>query len=107
MTNQYANSSLPALARSIVTASGKGLDDIREAISAKGREVIELIYIGRQFYEKSGTRMGSLYTLDWERWDWGGVAKLLDKHEVSIRPATEKELDVAFSILGKILAAKD
>lgn len=53
---------------------------------------MEIIYIGEEFYHKSGTRMSSLYDTDGNRQDWEFVTIALQKGEsVHIRPATEEE----------------
>lgn len=55
--------------------------------------VLNLIYIGEQFYSESKTYMSSIYTLDGERSDWGFVqCALRDGCVVNIRPATKIEL---------------
>lgn len=63
-----------------------------------------LIYIGRDFYLKSGTIMSSIYGEGGERWDWGKVQIALDNgHYVHIRPATEDEMEHAYTKLGELL----
>lgn len=55
--------------------------------------MIKLIYIGDEFYWKSGTMMSSIYTEDGNRYDWGFVSRALARgEEVHIRPATDAEL---------------
>lgn len=54
---------------------------------------MELIFIGDEFYRKSGTMMSSLYTTEGRRSDWGFVNIALKRGEaVNIRPATEDEI---------------
>lgn len=59
--------------------------------------MIELIFIGNQYYLASGTRMSSLYhptSEGFSRWDWGKVSVALENgQEVRIRPATEEEAE--------------
>lgn len=64
-------------------------------------KTINLIFIGDEFYLKSGTSMSSLYVEDtWKRSDWGFVSIALQAgNKVNIRPATEAELDVAHRML--------
>jgi len=65
---------------------------------------IKLIFIGREFYNKSNTRMASLYTEDWEHSDWAYVeTALAEGHRVSIRPAKQGELQLAQRVLNNIL----
>ena len=58
-------------------------------------EEVKLIYIGDEFYHKSGTLMSSIYTEDGERFDWGFVnIALKEGKEVHIRPASSIELAI-------------
>ena len=58
-----------------------------------GTAMISLVYIGRRFYQESGTIMSSLYTTDGQRFDWGFAELALEREEaLFIRPATEYEL---------------
>lgn len=70
-------------------------------------ETIKLIYIGDEFYFKSGTMMSSIYTEKGQRSDWGFVnVALREGKNVSIRPATQVEMDRAYAQLGRILKKK-
>ena len=64
-----------------------------------------LIFIGDEFYSKSGTRMSSLYEEGtWSRYDWGFVASdLRDGWPVTIRPASTKEMQHAKAMLLDLL----
>lgn len=64
-------------------------------------KTINLIFIGDEFYSKSGTTMSSLYQEDtWKRSDWGFVSLALQAgNNVNIRPATDAELGVAYRML--------
>lgn len=54
---------------------------------------MELIYIGSDFYFRSGTRMSSLYNTAGNRQDWGSIETALRLgNSVHIRPATEEEI---------------
>ena len=57
---------------------------------------IELIYIGDEFYMKSGTMMSAIYIKEgkrYDRYDWGFVNRdLRSGKSVTIRPATEEEM---------------
>jgi hypothetical protein len=65
---------------------------------------ITLIFIGDDFYLKSKTRMGSLYTLDGIRFDWGKVnAALKNGAQVDIRPAAPVELDYFNKMLADLV----
>ncbi len=56
-------------------------------------EATEVIYIGDDFYWKSGTMMSSLYAVDGRRYDWGFVRRdLRNGKAVNLRPATAHEL---------------
>ena len=55
-------------------------------------KIINLIFIGEDFYFKSGSSMSSLYSMKGERWDWGFVQVALGEGKtVNIRPATKEE----------------
>jgi hypothetical protein len=55
-------------------------------------KTINLIFIGEEFYFKSGSIMSSLYTTTGDRYDWGFVTIALEKGKtVNIRPATKEE----------------
>jgi len=64
-----------------------------------------LIFIGDEFYDKSGTMMSSLYEEGtWGRYDWGFVARDLSNGvPVTISPATEKEMERAKLMLAELL----
>ena len=54
---------------------------------------IKVIYIGRHFYNESGTAMSSLYTEAGNRYDHGFMERdLMAGNRVTIRPATDIEL---------------
>lgn len=66
--------------------------------------MVELIFIGSNFYWKSGTQMSSIYNVNGEREDWGTVQLYLEKGEkVSIRPANKKEMECAEKMLNDIM----
>ncbi len=53
---------------------------------------MKLIYFGVENYIRSGTAVGSIYTKQGARSDWGAVSNaLLGGEKVTIRPATKKE----------------
>lgn len=53
---------------------------------------MELIFIGKDFYEDSKLLMSFMYTAEGHRADWGLVQRALQKgQDVHIRQATEKE----------------
>ena len=55
--------------------------------------MMQLIHIGSRFYYESGSVMGSLYTPEGERSDWGKVELTLERGDsVTLRPATDEEL---------------
>ena len=64
-----------------------------------------LIFIGDEFYSKSGTMMSSLYEEGtWGRYDWGFVARELGEGwRVTIRPASTKEMQHAKAMLSDLL----
>lgn len=64
-----------------------------------------LIYIGNDYYLKSGTHMGVVYTEDFkERHDWGTIKDALDSGQtVVLRPAVVSQLDKADAMLGAIV----
>lgn len=65
---------------------------------------MKLIYIGSEFYMKSGTMMSCLKHEDTgHRADWGQVEIALERgEEVSIRPANDAELGQAYKQLTEI-----
>lgn len=65
---------------------------------------IKLVYIGRDFYLRSGTWMGSMYSAeDGSRYDWGKVEiALASGREVILCPATPKQLQEAEQKLVQI-----
>lgn len=60
-----------------------------------------LIFIGEEFYVKSGTKMSSLYTArTWIRWDWSMVQIALHRGDkIIIRPAKKMEMAFANNLL--------
>ena len=66
-----------------------------------------VVYIGEEFYRKSGTMMSSVYQIvndELMRTDFGFIQiALRDGDEVRIRQATDKELVWAYSRLEKYL----
>ncbi len=61
---------------------------------------VELIFVGDNFYMQS-TIMSPIYTPDWQRYDWGLVARdLRDGKEVHIRPASPEEMSRAYMRLA-------
>lgn len=53
---------------------------------------MNLIYIGEEFYERSKSKMSSIYTEEGTRSDWGYVELFLrNGGTVYIRPATKIE----------------
>jgi len=65
---------------------------------------LKLIYIGDEFYDKSGTIMSPLYEETGERSDWGFVNVALRKGKtVIIRPANNQELSNANKALATLL----
>ena len=72
-------------------------------------ETIELIYIGNDFYVQSKTSMSSIYQVlsdgNWKRWDWGFVQiSLSEGHSIHIRPANEREMDIAHEKLQRLIS---
>lgn len=70
-----------------------------------------MIFIGSDFYEKSGTIMSPIYEIDREgnifRSDWGFVqTHLSNGDDIHIRQATENEMQWAFGVLGRILSRR-
>ena len=54
-----------------------------------------LIYIGEKFYLKSGSMMSSIYTEEFQRYDWGFVRRdLREGKTVNIRPADTIEMSI-------------
>ena len=74
------------------------------------KKPVELIYIGDSFYHESGTIMSPIYCVAqraWQRWDWGKVSIALDEgQQVTIKPATEREIEHACKILKDIRAGR-
>jgi hypothetical protein len=63
---------------------------------------MKAIYIGQDFYRKSGTMMSCVYTEEGERTDWGFIQCALEAGEsVSIRPATDAEIGKYHKILAQ------
>jgi hypothetical protein len=59
-------------------------------------KTINLIYIGDKFYRESSTRMSSIYTEKFQRYDWGFVQRDLQEGKtVNIRPANTIEMAIA------------
>ena len=56
----------------------------------------KIVYIGNEFYSKSGTVMSSIYEIinkEYYRTDWGKVQIALGNGcKISIRPATKSEM---------------
>jgi hypothetical protein len=70
-------------------------------------KIIEIIYIGGNFYSDSGSSMSCIYGLDGKRWDWGFVEIALQNGTTfHIRPATEAEKHPYFEKLMKLIKAK-
>lgn len=70
--------------------------------------MLELIYIGEDFYRKSGTIMSSIYTIDGGRFDWGFVEIQLQRGAtIQIRPATPTELEPFAQQLAAIIAQRE
>lgn len=68
---------------------------------------MKVIFIGDDYYFKSGSQMSSVYQIDnagtFERTDWGFIQVALERgEEVHIRPATKKELKRMDSRLKEI-----
>lgn len=52
----------------------------------------KFVYVGDEFYDQSGSMMGSVYTeKGFHRSDWGKVQIAAAKGKVEIRPATKAE----------------
>lgn len=68
-------------------------------------ETINIIFIGDDFYWKSGTMMSSLYQeKTWKRFDWGFCSLALQEgKKVIIRPANEEEMKHAQEMLGALV----
>jgi hypothetical protein len=65
-------------------------------------EVVNIYYIGDDFYGKSGTTMSSIYLEGGYRTDWGRVnIALREGKEVRIRQATDAEMLAAYKELEK------
>lgn len=58
----------------------------------------EIVYIGRDFYLKSGTSMSAYYRLpNWERSGIGDIETLVESGDtVNVRRATEQEMSIAY-----------
>lgn len=55
---------------------------------------MHLIFVGDEFYSRSSTMMSSLYTTDFQRYDWGYVQRdLRNGIEIHIRPANTQEYE--------------
>ena len=66
--------------------------------------VLKLVWVGPEYYAKSGSALGTLYTEDGFRSDWGKVnVHLLSGGTIEIRQATEHELGVLNNQLAMIL----
>lgn len=65
------------------------------------------IYIGQEFYYKSGTRMGSFLEVRGNRYERAGIGDIeiavRDGDEVHARPANKKEMEAANAELARIL----
>lgn len=74
---------------------------MKNKIKKKKIETIKLIFIGSKFYSKSETMISSLYLeKTWKRFDFGFVdIALHEGKRVSIRPANNKEMLVAYQML--------
>lgn len=71
-------------------------------------KALKLIYIGDDYYFKSGSIMSSIYMESGERTDWGKVCVVLDEGKsVFIRPAMADELRSADEILKQITIGGD
>lgn len=67
-------------------------------------EVVNIYYIGENFYSNSGTMMSSIYLEGGFRTDWGKVRiALIEGKEVRIRQATDAEMLAAYKELEKYL----
>ena len=63
-----------------------------------------LYYIGGEYYYRSSTSIGVLYTSDYRRWDWGLVEAALHNGEaVTIFPASSAMLNHFTQMLNDIL----
>lgn len=64
-------------------------------------------YFGEDYYYKSGTMMGVLYTQDGHRYDWGFLRQDVEAgEEVLVKPATaemHKWADLMLKDLNKVL----
>jgi len=69
---------------------------------------MNLIYIGDEFYSKSGTVMSSIYTEDGERYDWGFVQiALRNGEDIHIRQANNIEMQFYNKKLQNIVMGKN
>jgi hypothetical protein len=69
--------------------------------------MISLVYFGQKFYSQSGTILSSIYTNDFERYDYGFLQRDLENgYEVSIRQATPAERSVLENELAAIRRGK-
>lgn len=65
-------------------------------------EVVNIYYIGDEFYGNSGTMMSSIYLEGGFRTDWGKVRiSLSEGKEVRIRQATDAEMLAAYKELER------
>lgn len=69
---------------------------------------MKVIFIGDDYYDKSGSQMSSVYQIDntgtFKRTDWGLITLALERgEEVHICPATKKELKRMDSCLKEIV----
>ena len=69
---------------------------------------MNLIFIGQEFYVKSGSIMSEIYEISKDgllRSDWGNIQiALMEGEEVHIRQANQEELKLAYLKLGEIIA---
>jgi len=67
---------------------------------------MNVIFIGRDFYEKSQTRMASTYKVEngiLERFCWGDIENsLVEGQTINIRPANDSEMLWAYKELANI-----
>jgi hypothetical protein len=75
----------------------------------------QVIFIGDDFYQKSGTRMSSLYRISegiensaYFKTDWREIKHILGKgNEIHIRPANESEREFFTNHLAKDLLGRE
>lgn len=66
--------------------------------------VLKLVWVGEEYFKKSGTALGTLYTEDGFRSDWGKVnVHLRAGGTIEIRQPTAHELGVLNNQLAMIL----